>query len=881
MRIKFSLARVMPKLRTSMGRTGISGAALFVFMMAVFIASCSKDIGKDQTDTLQTPAAIAGTVPTDLADTVVINPVITVNLKSGTPESVVAASTITLKMGTTLVSGTVNHAGNSVSFTPAADLIPDTRYTARFVMKIKKEGSGDDNEHSWSFTTGRHRRNNAPTVISVVPANNAASVAVTIQPSVTFSEEMMGSSINSTTFTLKQGSTPVAGNVTHSDKGAKFIPAASLSAGTLYTATITTGVKDEHGNKMSSDYVWSFTTAGGSPTTDVTPPTILSCSPANSSTGVATSGKPAVTFSEAMTASTITTSTFTLKQGSTNVAGTVTYSGTTATFTPSASLAASTVYTGTISTGVKDAAGNPMAASYLFSFTTAAAAPTDVTPPTILSCSPANSSTGVATSGKPGVTFSEAMTASTITTATFTLKQGSTNVAGTVTYSGTTATFTPSAALAASTVYTGTISTGVKDAAGNPMAAAYSFSFTTAAAAPTDVTPPTVLSVVPANSATGIATSSKPAVTFSEAMTASTITTATFTLKQGSTTVAGTVAYSGTTATFTPSSALAASTVYTGTITTGVKDAAGNALASNYTWSFTTAAPVDATPPTVSSVTPANNATGIATNSKPAVTFSEAMTASTITTATFTLKQGSTTVAGTVAYSGTTATFTPSSALAASTVYTGTITTGVKDAAGNALAGNYTWSFTTAAPADVTPPTVSSVTPANSATGIATNSSVKAVFSEAMTSSTISTTTFTLKQGTTTVAGTVSYSGTTATFTPSTALSAGMVYTATITTGAKDAAGNAIASSYSWSFTTAPAVAQISFATQVFPIVQAKCMPCHGASSPSAGISLTNYTQVKAIGSKLDNSSMYSKMGVTAAEQTIIQTWLSQGSQNN
>ena len=259
------------------------------------------------------------------------------------------------------------------------------------------------------------------------------------------------------------------------------------------------------------------------------------------------------------------------------------------------------------------------------------------------------------------------------------------------------------------------------------------------------------------------------------------------------------------------------------------------------------------------------------------------MMASTITTTTFTLKQGTTAVAGTVAYSGTTATFTPTVALAAGLVYTGTITTGAKDAAGNAIAANFTWSFTTAAAVvvDATPPTVLSNVPASGATSVATNSNVTATFSEAMTASTITSTTFTVKQGATAVAGSVSYSGTTASFTPSAALTGGLVYTATITTGAKDAAGNAIASSYSWNFTTVAPVVLTSFATQISPIVTGKCMPCHGATGPSAGISLTNYAQVKAIGARLDNTGMYSKMGVTAAEQALIQSWILQGSLNN
>ena len=153
-------------------------------------------------------------------------------------------------------------------------------------------------------------------------------------------------------------------------------------------------------------------------------------------------------------------------------------------------------------------------------------------------------------------------------------------------------------------------------------------------------------------------------------------------------------------------------------------------------------------------------------------------------------------------YSGTTATFTPSNNLAYSTVYTATITNGVQDAAGNAMASNYTWSFTTGAAPDTTPPTVSSTSPATSATGVAVNAAITATFSETMTSSTVTTATFTVDKG---VTGTVAYSGTTATFTPSSNLAYSTVYTVTITTGVKDAAGNTMNSDYAWSFTTTSA----------------------------------------------------------------------------
>jgi len=100
----------------------------------------------------------------------------------------------------------------------------------------------------------------------------------------------------------------------------------------------------------------------------------------------------------------------------------------------------------------------------------------------------------------------------------------------------------------------------------------------------------------------------------------------------------------------------------------------------------------DITPPTILSISPPNNATGVSVNTAITATFSETMTISTVNTATFTLNNG---VSGAVTYGGMTATFTPSSNLAYSTTYTATITTGVKDTSGNAMASNYTWTFTT------------------------------------------------------------------------------------------------------------------------------------------------------------------------------------------
>ena len=100
--------------------------------------------------------------------------------------------------------------------------------------------------------------------------------------------------------------------------------------------------------------------------------------------------------------------------------------------------------------------------------------------------------------------------------------------------------------------------------------------------------------------------------------------------------------------------------------------------------------------------------------------------------------------------------------------------------------------------------------PLANAKGVARNKELTFIFKEAMDPSTVNASTFTLIHGTTAVPGTVTYSGTTATFKPSSVLEAGTVYTATITTGAKNQAGTALAANTSWSFTTAGSTSKLA-----------------------------------------------------------------------
>ena len=136
--------------------------------------------------------------------------------------------------------------------------------------------------------------------------------------------------------------------------------------------------------------------------------------------------------------------------------------------------------------------------------------------------------------------------------------------------------------------------------------------------------------------------------------------------------------------------------------------------------------------PNLSATSPLDAATGVPVNAKLSAAFDMAMDP--LTAATFTLNQGTTPVAGTVATSpdGTIATFTPSSNLAASSTFTATIAAAARSAAGATLGSDRTWTFTTGTGADSSAPVVSATNPAADASGIAINARISATFSKAM-----------------------------------------------------------------------------------------------------------------------------------------------------
>jgi len=317
---------------------------------------------------------------------------------------------------------------------------------------------------------------------------------------------------------------------------------------------------------------------------------------------------------------------------------------------------------------------------------------------------------------------------------------------------------------------------------------------------------PSVLTSNPANLAVAVSPTEPVTVMFSGLMDRLTLTPTTFTLASGNQPVPGAISYDEATrtATFTPSAPLAAGATYSATIVSGpdgVQDLAGNPLAQDMSWNFTTTA-VDQSPPEITDRLPGDGATYVSANGSVSVLFNEAIDPATLGTATFTLSDNSGPLGGVVSYAPATrtATFTPSAPLSNNTLHTVALSAIIKDLAGNPLAQT-SWSFTTI-PRETILPIVSTTVPSNQAGNVSVFNPVSAIFSEDMDPATINAAGFSIAG----VSGTVSYDGVTraARLTPDAPLANSTTYTASITTAARDLAGNGIPLTRVWSFTTGP-----------------------------------------------------------------------------
>jgi hypothetical protein len=457
--------------------------------------------------------------------------------------------------------------------------------------------------------------------------------------------------------------------------------------------------------------------------------------------------------------------------------------------------------------------------------------PTVIPGPTLLSISPGANAGGVPIDSAFTFVFSQPMNRTTLNTSTIEFwlvsnPGGWVTVPGTVTVdaTGRVATFTPTSLLAVNSQYYLYMTSAIQNTSGTSFGNYGYVSFYTVASANT--TPATVVAANPPANATNVGTNVTVELEFSTDMNQSTQTG--LDVSTGGNPVAGTWSWNsnpygqgpgwgpGTLLYFTPTSPLAANTTYKVSYGAPLADTAGNGLTPG-SFTFTTGAAAD-TAQNYTGTTFNNYETNLGTNFAPTVLFSKPINPIDINTGTLLLYNADSGkyVAGSVAVApnGLSATFTPTYALLPDTYYYIHMAWGDYDMDGNYLNGINQY-FTTGASTDTTSPTVTFVSPANTATSVPLNSQIVVKFSTPLNENNISNVLTVTPSGGSAIPGTVSLAGdlVTMTFVPSSSLRPSKVYTIAAS-GFTDLVGNS-GTPFSSTFTTAASAVVLNVSTGI------------------------------------------------------------------
>ena len=388
--------------------------------------------------------------------------------------------------------------------------------------------------HGWSYSVDvifdTTQPPSHPAVTSATPVAGSSSNPVSTDPTATFSEAVVPSSVSFKV--TDSGGNAVSGttSINGTDTVATFTPASPLAAGAAYTVTIS-GARDNNGQTMLSSYSYTFITsqafdaAGKCPCAiwpNVVPSNVNDVT--DRSSGVDLGVKftasnngtiSGIRFYKVSDNTGTHTGTLWSSTGTVLATGTFTNEPTQGwaelDFSSPVSITAGTTYVASYHTGAWHYADTPnglaspvvnepltaLANGGVYAYGSSSTFPSNsfgaanywvdvvyttssgVFTPTVTSVTPGSGSSGNPGTVAPTATFSQAVVPGSVS---FTLKNSSGGtVSGTMAMDSTdtVATFTPASSLAPDTTYTATVS-GAQTPSGATMSSPYSWSFTTA-----------------------------------------------------------------------------------------------------------------------------------------------------------------------------------------------------------------------------------------------------------------------------------------------------------------------------------------------------------------------------------------------------------------
>ena len=532
-----------------------------------------------------------------------------------------------------------------------------------------------------------------------------------------------------------------------------FDPAANLAAGTNYTVTIS-GFTDISGNALIP-FTGTFSTTTTGP--DTIQPIITTTVPSSGATNVATNTTITLNYSKPIDPISVNSSTILIRSTQTDyvVSGTFVVNNTATTsavvFTPLAPFPAGTpvqVIPNSTTCCVQDYVGNN-AQGGTFTFTTASTV--DTTPPKVTSVSPVNGSTNLGLNTVITLTFSKSLNPTTVTSTTLAVFDGPNQLSAAIAFSSdhTSVTLTPSGLTANSTI-TVTATNGIQDLSGNGLVASAVFpnlqlQFTTIPAV--DTARPSVTAQRPGNGATGVPLNSPVTLFLNQTMDQSSTISA-IQVSQNGNRVAGTAALAGNgqILTFTPASPFAAGALVQVFLPVTALDTFGNQV-NSYIGQFTAVPDLTAVAPVVTGAIPASAAQNVPLNAIVEIQFSKPIAANSIVTSgpatnvSLYIQSNNQVVPSNVTLrSPNTIRITPAANLSNTPAnYCYKVAAGVQDTTGLSLAANFSNCFTVGSTADSVQPAVVTITPPNSAVGVATSAQVYLHFSKPLNLLTVST----------------------------------------------------------------------------------------------------------------------------------------------